>query len=140
MVRTEMIEDERVHFYELEQRGILKEDDAEERLSGSLKKCLRNWNQHSDVLIEKKRKLGQHTEMLAEQRKDLKPYEFDAENCLMNADPVDDGDKLTAWGSQLTEKENSVEGLNPWNGEIELLASMLNQQDIVQERKPQFQN
>ena len=27
----------------------------------------------------------------------------------MNVDPIDDGDKLTAWGSQLTEKEDYVE-------------------------------
>ena len=140
MVRIEMIEDESIHFYELEQRDILAEDDAEERLAGSLKICLKNWNQNSNVLIEKKRKLGQHTEMLTEEGKDLRYCGFCFNKCLMNADPVDDGDKLTAWGSQLKEKENSVEYFQPWNGEIELLESMLNQQDSIQERKPQFKN
>ena len=109
MVTTEMIEDERVHFYELEQKDILEGDGAEERLASSLKKCLKNWNQHSDVLIEKKRQLGQHIEVMVEQRDSLRPCEFDADKCLLNADPVDDGDKLTAWGSQLKEKENFVE-------------------------------
>ena len=64
MVRTEMIEDERVPFYDLEQRDILEEDGSEERLADSLRKCLKNWNQHPDGLIEEKRKLGQHIEML----------------------------------------------------------------------------
>ena len=140
MVRTEMIEDERVHFYELEQKDILEEDGAEERLACSLKICLKNWNQHYDVLMGKKIIVGQHTEVLVEQRKTLRPCEVDSNNFLMNADPVDDGDKLTTWGSQLKEKENSVEDFKPWNGEIELLESMLNQQDSIQERKPQFQN
>ena len=58
IVRAEMIEDERVHSYELEQKGILAEDGIEERLTNSLRKCLKNWNQHSDVMIEEKRKLG----------------------------------------------------------------------------------
>ena len=78
------------------------------------------------MLIEKKRKLGQHNEMLTEEGKALRPCDFDAENFLMNVDPVDDGYNLTAWGSQLKEKENSVEDFQPWNGEIELLESMLN--------------
>ena len=59
-----MIEDERVHFYELEQKDIVEGEGAKERLADSLKKCLRIWDQHSDVLMEEKRKLGQHTEML----------------------------------------------------------------------------
>ena len=58
----------------------------------------------------------------------------------MSADPVDAEGELTAWGSQLKEKDNSVEDIKPWNGEIELLESMLNQQDSIQERRPQFQN
>ena len=59
-----MTEDEKVHFYELEQGDTLEEDDAEERLIDSLKDCLKNWNQHTDVLMEKKRIVGKHTEML----------------------------------------------------------------------------
>ena len=57
MVRTEMIEDERVNSYELEQRDILAEDDAEERVTDSLKICLKIWNQHSDMLIEQESRL-----------------------------------------------------------------------------------
>ena len=51
-------------FMELEQRDILEEDDAEERLTDSLKDCLKDWNQHTDVLIGKERIAGHHTEML----------------------------------------------------------------------------
>ena len=78
--------------------------------------------------------------MLTEEGKALRPCRICFNKCLMNADPVDDGDKLTAWGSQLKEKENSVEDFKPWNGEFELLESMLNQQESIQERRPQFQN
>ena len=73
MVRTEMIEDEKVPSCELEQKDILEGDGAEGRLADSLKKCSKNWNRHSDVLIEEKRKLGQHLEMLTEEWKALRP-------------------------------------------------------------------
>ena len=76
MVRTEIIEDERVHSYELEQRDILAEDDVEGRLADSLKICLKNCNQHSDMMIEMKRKVGQHTKMLTEEGKALRPCEL----------------------------------------------------------------
>ena len=117
----------RVHFYGLDQKDILEGDGAEEILADSLRKCLKNWNQHPDVLIEEKRKLGQHIEMLTEEGKALRPCRLCSNKFLMNADPVDDGDKLIAWGSQLTKKENFGEDFKPWNGEIELLESMLNQ-------------
>ena len=68
------------------------------------------------------------------------PCDFYFDNFFVYADLVDDGDKLTTLGSQLKEKENSVEDFKPWNGEIELLESMLNEQDSIQERKPQFLN
>lgn len=92
------------------------------------------------MLIEKKINLGQHIEMLTGEEKALGPCRLCFNKCSMNADPVDDGDKLTAWGSQLKEKENFVEDFKPWNGEIELLESMLNQLDSIQERRPQFLN
>ena len=79
--------------------------------------------------------------MLTEEGKALRPCGLCFNNCFVDADSADaDGDKLTAWGSQLKEKENFVEYFQPWNGEIELIESMLNQQDPVQERKPQFLN
>ena len=126
MVRIEMVEDEKVPSCELEQKDILEEDGAEERLADSLKKCLKIWNQHSDVLMGKKRILGQHIEVLTEQRKARRPCEFDSNNCFVNADSADAEGELTAWGSQLKEKDNSVEDIKPWNGEIELVESMLN--------------
>ena len=132
IVNAEMNEDEKVHFYELEQRNILEEDDAEERLTNSLKNFLKDMNQHTDVLIEKERNLGQHTEMLAEERKALRPYEFCFDNCFVNTYPVDAGEKLTTLGSQLKEEDNSMEGFNPWNEEFKLL----NQQDSMQEKEP----
>lgn len=104
IVKAEMNEDEEFHFYELEKRDILEEDDVEERLTDSLK----DWNQHIDVLMEKKRNLGQHTEMLAEEGKELRPYGFCFNKCFVNADFVDAEGKLTPLGSQLKEEENSV--------------------------------
>ena len=71
MVRIEMIEDEKVPSCEIEQKDILEGDGAEGRLTDGLKKCLNNWNQPSDVLIEEKRKLGQHIEVLVEHIKAL---------------------------------------------------------------------
>ena len=114
IVRAEMNENEKVYFYELEQGDIPEEDDAEERLIDSFKNWLEDWNQHTDVLMEKEGILGWHTKMLAEERKALRPYDFCFNNCFVNADSVDAEEKLTPLGSQLKE-ENSVEDFNPWN-------------------------
>ena len=46
-----MSENEKVHFYELVQGDILGEDDAEERLADNLENYLKDWNQHTDVLM-----------------------------------------------------------------------------------------
>ena len=73
VVNLELNENEKVHFYEPKQRNILERDDVQERLADSLENYLKNWNQHSDVLIEKKRQLEQHIEMLTEGGKALRP-------------------------------------------------------------------
>ena len=104
------------------------------------KNSLENLDQHIDVLIEKEGISGQHTEMLAEERKALRPYDFCFNNCFMNANFVDAEEKLTPLDYQIKEEENFVEDFNPWNEEIGLLKIMLNNQDSIQEGEPQFQN
>lgn len=121
-----MNDNEKVHFYELEQGDIVEEVDGEERLTNSLENWLKDWNQHIDVLIEKEGNSRQHTKMLAEERKALRPYDFCFNNFFVNEDFVIDGEDLTQLDSQIEEEENSVVDFNPWNGEIGLLEIMLN--------------
>ena len=122
----------------------MRADGVKERLVDNLEMPLENslgrMNQRTDVLIEEEIS-EQHTKMLAEERKALRPYGFYFNNCFVNAGFVADaGENLTQLGSQVKEKEeNSVEIFNPWNKEIELLEIMLKNQDSIQEEKSQFQ-
>lgn len=109
-------------------------------LGNSSENSLESLDQHTDVLIEKERNSEQHTEVLAEEGKVLRHYNFCFNNCFMNADFVDDGENLTPLESQIEEEENSMENLNPWDEEIRLLEITLNKQDSIQEGEPQFQN
>ena len=71
-------------------REIIRPDGVEERLVDSLESSLENSleislkNQHTDVLI-KEEISEQHTEMIAEEGKALRPYGFYFNNCFMNA-------------------------------------------------------
>ena len=120
-------------------------DDVKERLIDSLENSSENSlsreDQYTDVLIEEVIS-GQHTEILVEERKALRHYDFCFNNLFMNAGVfASTREHLTQLDSQMKEEEeNSVEISNPWNDEIKLLKIMLNNQNSVQEEKSQFQN
>lgn len=125
---------DRVHYSE--QENIMEADGMNERLVDNLENYLENYlgkmNQHTDVLIEEEI-AEQHTEVLAEERKELRPYGFCFNSCFMNAGFIAGvGENLTQLSSQIQEEEeNSVELFNPWNKEVELLEIMLNNQNSV---------
>lgn len=99
-IKTEMNENKEVHFYEPEHRGILGEDDAEERLSDSLKN---DWDQH--------------TEILAMGSKALKPYDFYLNKCFVNAG-IGTEEHLNQLSSQMKGEEvfcsRRQEGMDDW--------------------------
>ena len=78
--------------------------------------------------------LGQHTEVLAEEKKALRPYDFCFNNCFVNAGVVAGaGEHLTQLSSQIKEEEeNYVEISNPLNEEVMFPEIMLNDQNSVQ--------
>lgn len=82
-----MNENKEVHFYEPEHRGILREDDAEEILSDSLKN---NWDEHTEILT-----MGS---------KALRPYAFYFNKCFVNAG-IGTEEHLTQLSSQMKGEE-----------------------------------
>ena len=88
VIKSELNENEKVHFYEREQRNILEMDDVEERLADSLKNYLKNWNQHINVLIKEKIS-KQQIEMLPEKEETQRSYDFDFKDYFMIAGTVE---------------------------------------------------
>ena len=82
VVNSELNENEKFHYYELEQRDIPKRDDVEERPADSLENYLKNWNQRTYVLIKEKMS-EQQIEMLPKEEETQRSYDFD--DCFMIA-------------------------------------------------------
>jgi len=70
-----------------EHKGIFEEDDVEERLTDNLKK---DWNQHVDMLIEKREKTEHQFELLPKGDKAQQPYDFNFNKFFVSAGDVKD--------------------------------------------------
>ncbi len=95
---------------------------------------IENSNQHTDVLTEEKEKTEQQTKLLPKGNKAQQPYVFYFNKCFECAGFVADvGGDLVQVNNQIKirEEDNSVEEINPWNGEINLLERMLNNHDLI---------
>ena len=100
-----MIVEKGVHYGEQEKEDIIRTDGMEERLVDSLMNSFESSNQHTDVLIEEERS-ERHIEVLPKEEEVQKPYIFDFDDCLMNADFVaKTGTYLAQVDSQMKEQE-----------------------------------
>jgi len=127
-----MIAEKGVHYSGQEQEGIIRTDGVEERLMDSLMNSFASSNQHTNVLTEEK-KTVQQTELLPKENKAQQPYVFNFNKCFVNAGFVAiAGAYLAQVNSQIKVKEEkSMEELNPWNREVNLLEKVLNNHDSI---------
>jgi len=133
-----VIVEEGVHYSGKYHKGIIRADDVERILTNSLESVLDNYlgkslkklNHHSDVLIEEE-KLEKHNKVFPKEGEVLRPYVFYFNKLFMSVDLVADaGGNLAQMSSQIKMKEeDSLEVLNPWNKDVQLLERMLDSQD-----------
>jgi len=123
---------EGVHYSGQKQKDIIEEDGIEERLMDSLRNSFENSNQHIDVLTEEKETMHQ-TEVFPTENKAQQLCVFNFNKCFMNAGFVANARRdLAQVNSQIKVKEeNSMEELNPWNREVNLLEKVLNSHDSI---------
>ena len=82
VVKSELNENEEVHYSGQGQEYIVKKYGVEKRLYDSLMNSFENSNQHTDVLTEEE-ELEQQAELFPKEEKAHNPYDFYFNNCFM---------------------------------------------------------
>jgi len=95
VIKSELNENEEVHYSGQGQEDIIEIDGVEEILADSLVNFVENSNQHTDVLTEEEES-EQHIDVLPKEEEALRPYVFYFNNCFVSAGLVVDAGKKLA--------------------------------------------